>query len=413
MMALFSLLLDTSNSSLLPPHLAESVLCLLSLNEQEKVISEVQELLSNFLQSMGESPLFVGIMQEQGENSASNSAVQIVVQCEEPPKRKGYELFFELITFLKDHTDYSFFANVMEKMNDLKDYFETKDADQFSIPDLAYFAVFVFGIFRLQVERVWYTKIVVPLNKEKATDPESEYEKDLRKVLASLKLKITYESKVSLLPSLVGLFFLKALNAEQIPDGTSFSIKNYAESWNKENKEDVLSTYLIELSTIEAHMDGWYSHDRIFELETNIDDMSGEELGHILNEFSKRKDVLDVSAYPLVMKKNRPAWCLRILTQKPEGVTSDLLRYTSTFGVRIQEISRHIGERRIRSEKISIGGKDWDIRVKEKILNGKVVGWKLEYDDLHQIAEQLSMPLWEVRREAEAQISQRRYKHER
>ncbi len=147
------------------------------------------------------------------------------------------------------------------------------------------------------------------------------------------------------------------------------------------------------------------NEDNVFVVETNIDDMTGEDLGYILNEMQDLPFVLDVSVSPLLMKKGRPGWLIRVITTDDMKVARFLLKNTSTFGVRVMNVIRHIGGRKMMPVKINIGGKDYEVRVKIKILDNEIIGWKVEFSDLIVIRKETRLPLIEIRRFVEGQVS--------
>ena len=70
--------------------------------------------------------------------------------------------------------------------------------------------------------------------------------------------------------------------------------------------------------------------DRIAVLETNLDDCSGEILGHFV-ETALAAGALDVFYTPVQMKKNRPGVLLTVLCAEPDAdkFTEMILRETS------------------------------------------------------------------------------------
>ena len=88
--------------------------------------------------------------------------------------------------------------------------------------------------------------------------------------------------------------------------------------------------------------------EELVELATNLDDVTGEQLGHAL-EALLAAGALDAWAVPIVMKKGRPAHTLTVLCQ-PGDVTrfADLAaRLTGTLGLRARTVVRTALERHI------------------------------------------------------------------
>jgi hypothetical protein len=70
-------------------------------------------------------------------------------------------------------------------------------------------------------------------------------------------------------------------------------------------------------------------------VETNLDDSTGEELGHVIGQLLEC-GALDAWAMPLVMKKGRPGWTLCALGPAPlaDLLADVILRETTAIGVR-------------------------------------------------------------------------------
>jgi uncharacterized protein (TIGR00299 family) protein len=88
--------------------------------------------------------------------------------------------------------------------------------------------------------------------------------------------------------------------------------------------------------------------DTILSLETNIDDCTGEALSFTL-QLLMEQGALDVFYTPIYMKKNRPAYLLRVLC-RPEDrseMESIIFRNTTTIGIRCQQMQRTKLSRRI------------------------------------------------------------------
>jgi len=130
-------------------------------------------------------------------------------------------------------------------------------------------------------------------------------------------------------------------------------------------------------------------------LETHLDDVSGEHLGHTI-EMLMELGCNDVSYYPLFMKKNRPGYCLRVL------VTSDLVheasimiqRLTGSLGIRVTEVNRHLGSRSTKLVKTRYNGTDIEFRLKIGDF-----GWKIEFEDLRNLSRTLGLTPKELEKE--------------
>ncbi len=113
------------------------------------------------------------------------------------------------------------------------------------------------------------------------------------------------------------------------------------------------------------------SNSKIIEINFNIDDMTGEEIGYFIKEIVK-KDILDISIIPTLTKKNRPGYLVMILVKE---LKEDLLKFifsnTTTSGIRFSEKDRIILDRYYEGNK--------KIFKSEKL---KIKKWKLEFDKI-------------------------------
>ena len=130
--------------------------------------------------------------------------------------------------------------------------------------------------------------------------------------------------------------------------------------------------------------------DRIAVLETNLDDVSGEILGHFV-ETALTAGALDVFHTPIQMKKNRPGVLLTILCAEAEAdkFSELILRETTAFGVR-----RTVAERRkLRREFTRVKTPLGEITMKIGRLGGRVVQAAPEYESCKKLAVRTRMPL--------------------
>ena len=133
--------------------------------------------------------------------------------------------------------------------------------------------------------------------------------------------------------------------------------------------------------------------DTVVVLETNLDDINAEILGHFV-ERAFADGALDVFHTPIQMKKNRPGVLLTVLCSAADAdkFSELILRETSAFGVR-----RHTAERRkLKRELATVKTAYGDLTVKIGKLNGKVVQVAPEYESGKNLAEQAGVPLKRV-----------------
>lgn len=80
---------------------------------------------------------------------------------------------------------------------------------------------------------------------------------------------------------------------------------------------------------------GTEEKDRIYKLETNIDDCSGENLGYTMERLME-EGARDVHYIPVYMKKNRPAYQLNVICDEGsvERMEQIIFEETTTIGIR-------------------------------------------------------------------------------
>src|SRR5206468_11429712 len=91
--------------------------------------------------------------------------------------------------------------------------------------------------------------------------------------------------------------------------------------------------------------------DRVWVLETNLDDLPGEVVGYATGQLLAA-GALDALVTPIQMKKNRPGMMVTVLCDEarvPE-MEEILFRETSTLGIRRHAVSRH----KLKREAVSV-----------------------------------------------------------
>ena len=122
--------------------------------------------------------------------------------------------------------------------------------------------------------------------------------------------------------------------------------------------------------------------DRVFVIETNLDDMPPFAYEKVFQSLQKA-GILDFILTPGLMKKNRPGQKLEIITKREnlDKALEVLFRETSTFGVRVRKTGRIVLEREMKEVKV----RGRRVAVKVGLYQGKVVKVNPEYDDIKRI----------------------------
>jgi uncharacterized protein (TIGR00299 family) protein len=125
--------------------------------------------------------------------------------------------------------------------------------------------------------------------------------------------------------------------------------------------------------------------DQIVLLETNIDDLSPQVLGFVM-ERAFDTGALDCWFTPIQMKKNRPAVMLSVLceSERRAELTDLIYQETTTLGIRVRHVERECLEREFVSVETEFGAID----VKIGKLNGRVVNAMPEYEQVRRIASE-------------------------
>ena len=134
--------------------------------------------------------------------------------------------------------------------------------------------------------------------------------------------------------------------------------------------------------------------ERITRLECNLDDMTGEEIGFAVDQLLKA-GARDAYTQAIGMKKSRPGVLLSVICMPDEAdrLAEVMMKHTTTLGIRRQDMSRYVLERRIETVDSEFG----PIRMKTASGMG-VERRKAEYDDLAALAEASGRTLDEIRK---------------
>lgn len=125
------------------------------------------------------------------------------------------------------------------------------------------------------------------------------------------------------------------------------------------------------------------TREQITVLSCQVDDATGEQLGHALTLLMDA-GALDVFHTPVTMKKSRPGVLVTVLARMEDADRLEglLLIHTPTFGVRRQTCQRRILERHIETLTTPLG----EVRIKVGLLEGTVLRQTPEYEDVRRLA---------------------------
>ena len=133
--------------------------------------------------------------------------------------------------------------------------------------------------------------------------------------------------------------------------------------------------------------------DQVEVLETNLDDVPGEIIGHCMTKLFEA-GALDVYSTAIQMKKNRPGVMLTVLgpADKAAKLERILFKETGTLGIRRWTVCRHKLERRPHTVETPLG----PIAGKLAVLGDGEVSFSPEFEACRRIAEEKQLPLREV-----------------
>jgi uncharacterized protein (TIGR00299 family) protein len=149
------------------------------------------------------------------------------------------------------------------------------------------------------------------------------------------------------------------------------------------------ATLITQSSTSTVQRHDWET-DTIVVLETNLDDINAEILGHFVEQ-TFAEGALDVFHTPIQMKKNRPGILLTVLCASADAdkFSELMLRETSAFGVR-----RYTTERRkLRRELLTVETSHGEVMVKVGKLDGHVIQSAPEFESCRKLAAQSGLPI--------------------
>ncbi len=140
-----------------------------------------------------------------------------------------------------------------------------------------------------------------------------------------------------------------------------------------------------------------FQQDSVQILETNIDDISGEVMGLVIDKLISN-GAKDVTVAPAITKKGRPTNLVSVIcdVSAVNDLIDILVSETGTLGVRVTTSNRYVVPRILVSVPVVIHGKSFTVRCKIVKDNDVVKHFKVESDDIKSIAESLDKSFKEV-----------------
>lgn len=150
---------------------------------------------------------------------------------------------------------------------------------------------------------------------------------------------------------------------------------------------------VLRISEIELKENKNKKTNEIFLLETNLDDITGEDLGYFM-ELCLNEGALDVFYTPIYMKKYRPAYKLSVIAKRTnvKSMAKLIFKHTTSIGVRFTKYRRFEMDRTFEDIDTKYG------KVTKKILKYEDIEKEsYEYEDLKKIAAENNISIEEVR----------------
>ena len=166
------------------------------------------------------------------------------------------------------------------------------------------------------------------------------------------------------------------------------------------------------LRIIKGKIDDALITDMIEMLETNVDDVTGQVLGNLIEELLKA-GARDVSIIPATMKKGRSGHIIQVIAKPGDSsfLARKIIEETGSLGVRIIPIKhRLIAQREMDKVSIIINGKEFEIVVKiARDLRGVLLNISAEFEDCKRVSNESGIPVRDVIRLSEEEARKKFY----
>ena len=133
-------------------------------------------------------------------------------------------------------------------------------------------------------------------------------------------------------------------------------------------------------------------------LETNIDDSTGETLGLAMDSLLAA-GALDVHYVPVFMKKNRPAWLLRVICREADAMAMEHVIFTETTSIGIRKL--RAGRTCLARTLLDVALPAGTAKVKKCCFDGRTFYYP-EYESIKALSASSGVPFADLFRDAAA-----------
>jgi len=162
------------------------------------------------------------------------------------------------------------------------------------------------------------------------------------------------------------------------------------------------------LKIVKADKTEQFQQDTVQILETNLDDVSGEVLGHMIDKIIAN-GAKDVTVAPAITKKGRPTNLVSVIcdSSSVNTVLDTLISETGTLGIRIRSSTRFVVPRVIISVPVIIHGKSFTVRCKMVKNHDLVQHFKVEALDVKLVSDSLAISFKDANELIRTEIKQK------
>jgi len=158
------------------------------------------------------------------------------------------------------------------------------------------------------------------------------------------------------------------------------------------------------LRVVLGEVDDSLVKEQIEVIETNVDDVTGEVLGNLIDRLIEL-GAKDVCVIPATMKKGRSGHIIKVISESKDtsNIARKIMEETGSLGVRVMPTKhRLIALRKLDSVTIDIGGVNREVTVKIATdTKGKLLGVSAEFEDAKRVAKEFGVPVRDVIKKAE------------